>query len=114
MPNDRIEPAEGPSPCVTGGCGEVAHTPVPWTREPGGSRGSWIGNDGHWSALACGDNDFAASANAALIVRAVNAHADLVAALREALDSRAPDYAEAAHPGWYERAKAALAKAETP
>jgi hypothetical protein len=31
--------------------------------------------------------------------------AALEALLREALDSRGPDYIEAAHPGWHERAR---------
>lgn len=61
-------------------------TPTPWTAEPGGKRGSWIkGTTGEWAALACGDTDESARANAALIVRAVNSHAALVEALRSAL-----------------------------
>ena len=35
-------------------------------------------------------------------------NAKLVEALKQAVDSRAPDYAEAEHPGWCDRTDAAL------
>jgi hypothetical protein len=48
-----------------------AHTPGPWMREPQGGRGSWIrGENGEWAALACGDTDESANANACLIAGA--------------------------------------------
>jgi len=48
-----------------------------------------------------------AEANARLIASSPA----LAEALEQALDSRAPDLAEAAHPGWHARARAALALA---
>lgn len=61
-----------------------AHTPTPWSAEFSGGRGAWIkGANSEWSALACGDTDDSANHNAAFIVRAVNAHEELVAALKQ-------------------------------
>lgn len=37
---------------------------------------------------------------------------ELLGLLKEAMDSRAPDYADVAHPGWYGRALAAISRAE--
>ena len=51
--------------------------------------------------------------NAALIVRAVNRDhlfGELVKLLQEIMHSRAADYAEANHPGWFADATALLAK----
>ena len=44
--------------------------------------------------------------------RVLESKRELVSVLREALDSRAPDYANAQHPGWGLRAALALANAE--
>lgn len=63
------------------------HTPGPWTAEPKAKRGAWIkGSTGEWSALACGDTDASANANARLIAAAP----ELLAALecQEAIDHR--------------------------
>lgn len=47
------------------------HTPGPWVAEPGGGRGAWImGANREWTALACGDTDESANANARLIAAA--------------------------------------------
>lgn len=60
----------------------MAHTPKPWEAEPGAGRGAWIkGANEEWAALACGDTDESARANAKLIAAAP----DLLAALRHAL-----------------------------
>lgn len=49
----------------------VKHTPGPWAVEEPAARGAWIkGATGEWTALACGDNDQSAAANARLIVQA--------------------------------------------
>ena len=45
------------------------------------------------------------------LARKVEALDGALEALKEAMDSRAPDLADAAHPGWYDRARAALARA---
>ena len=43
-------------------------TPGPWAPEKSGGRGSWIkGSNGEWAALACGDTDERAEANALAI-----------------------------------------------
>lgn len=44
--------------------------------------------------------------------RVLQSKRELIEVLREALDSRAPDYANAQHPGWTVRAAMALANAE--
>lgn len=62
---------------------EAVHTATPWEAEPNGGRGGWIrGRSGEWSALACGDDNTTAQANASFIVRAVNSHDALVEALK--------------------------------
>jgi len=67
------EPSHAPAVKLEG----AAHTPGPWIAEPGGGRGAWIkGQTGEWSALACGDTDETAAANARLI----EAAPDLLAA----------------------------------
>lgn len=72
-----------------------AHTATPWVAEPGAKRGAWIkGATGEWSALACGDTDESAAANAALIVRAVNCHDELVKALEDVLSFMEDNYNE--------------------
>lgn len=52
-----------------------------WTSEKSG-RGSWIGNNGHWAALACGDDDAEADANSELILTLKNSLPDIIRALR--------------------------------
>lgn len=53
-------------------------TPGPWKAEPGAKRGAWVkGATGEWAALACGDTDESASANARLIAEAPNMYATL-------------------------------------
>ena len=43
-------------------------TPGPWEPEKSGGRGLWIkGSNGEWAALACGDTDERAEANALAI-----------------------------------------------
>jgi hypothetical protein len=62
---------------------KIKHTLTPWSAEPNGGKGSWIkGASGEWAALSCGDTDASADANAEFIVRAVNVHDDLVAAVK--------------------------------
>ena len=58
-------------------------TPGPWEAEEGGGRGGWIRNatTREWSAMSCGETSEQATANAALIVAAVNAAPALLAAL---------------------------------
>jgi hypothetical protein len=47
----------------------MTHTPGPWFAEPGVGRGAWIKNkDGRWAALACGETEEEAKANAQLIM----------------------------------------------
>lgn len=46
------------------------HTPGPWQIETPVGRGSWIGKDGEWAALACGVTDEIAAANARVIAAA--------------------------------------------
>lgn len=44
------------------------HTKGPWEAEPMTGRGAWVrGASGEWAALACGDSDLTAEANARLI-----------------------------------------------
>ena len=84
--------------------GEVAaFTPGPWRVQSDHSVRSYA--PGHWAVADCGGRR--REANARLIAAAP----DLLEALREAMDSRAADMADAAHPGWYDRARAAIAKA---
>lgn len=46
-------------------------TPGPWVAEPHAGRGAWVsGSNGEWSALACGNTDATADANARLIAAA--------------------------------------------
>lgn len=64
------------------------HTPGPWMVEPSAAKGAWIqGSTGEWAALACGNTDATARANARLIAAAP----DLLSLLRHwsALDSGA-------------------------
>lgn len=50
---------------------EASYTPGPWVAEPGGGKGAWIkGPTGEWAALACGDTDGSAAANARMIAAA--------------------------------------------
>jgi hypothetical protein len=59
---------------------EAKHTPGPWQREVGAGRGAWImGPTKEWAALACGDTDRRAEANARLIAAAP----DMLAALKQ-------------------------------
>lgn len=92
------------------------HTPCPWETdgvEISGPRGEHIGSalDGLVGLDEC-------AANAAFIVRAVNCHADLVAALRSIADKAgemadSPDTAQRGlWQGCAEEARAALATAE--
>lgn len=59
-----------------------AHSPLPWEVPDGGIRPAIFAEDGsHVASMS--DTGDEAEANAALIVRAVNAHDELVAALRD-------------------------------
>ena len=51
---------------------ESKHTPGPWRAESNVGRGAWIGNafTNEWAALACGNSDERAQANADLIAAA--------------------------------------------
>jgi len=61
---------------------QAQHTPGPWTAEPEGGRGAWVrGSNGTWAALACGDTDAEADANAHLIAAAP----DMLVALQMAV-----------------------------
>lgn len=62
--------------------------------------------------FACDENDRRLSESIAEVNRLTPLERELVEIVREARDSRAPDYAEAAYPGWCDRADAVLAKAE--
>lgn len=60
------------------------YTPTPWFAEPKVGRGAWIkGKTGEWTALACGDTDKSAVANAQIITRAVNSYDKMVLVLQE-------------------------------
>ena len=62
----------------------AAHTAGPWEAEAPAARGAWIkGANGEWTALACGDNDETASANARLIASAPALLEALEALVRE-------------------------------
>ncbi len=62
------------------------HTPGPWKIEQGGGRGAWIeGTDGEYAALAAGNTDERANANASLIAAAPE--------LLEALEAFVEEYA---------------------
>lgn len=55
------------------------HTPGPWLAETPSCKGSWVkGSGGKWTALACGESDENAGANARLIAAAP----DMLAALK--------------------------------
>ena len=59
----------------------AGHTPGPWRAEEGTGRGAWImGSTGEWSALACGDTDESARANAQLIAAAPDLYEAALAA----------------------------------
>jgi hypothetical protein len=76
---------------------KATHTPTPWVSEVGTGKGSgliWY-RDGNLSSLVatahdatlCQEHGGTAIDNAAFIVRAVNAHEELLEHLREAVDS---------------------------
>lgn len=49
----------------------MTYTPGPWVVEQNGGKGAWIaGSTGEWAALACGDSNATAEANARLIAAA--------------------------------------------
>jgi hypothetical protein len=87
----------------------MTHTPTPWEW-----RNDQTYNKGQWSIMpgvlivegtdGTPDGDEIDRANAAFIVRAVNAHDKLVEALRRALDEAVADEMDE----WYANAKAAL------
>lgn len=101
MTEERVELVEGTG-CVPGAHGKArpAHTPTPWhveNMEPRTIGIEWIPSADMQNIADCPDptamtahglcgvvDPDVRKANAVLIVRAVNAHADLVAALREA------------------------------
>lgn len=101
----------------------AAHTPTPWfyrakifnngenTDALGSIRGPASDNDPWFIATV--EHMPGAEANAAFIVRAVNAHEDLVAALRLACTQAVRDanWDKPPQSKWYYAAKAALAKA---
>lgn len=90
------------------------HTPTPWNYKQAyaNGAGAFIGPDG--KGIACitsstkRDNN---AANAAHIVRCVNAHDELVAALRALLKAHGERTSWASESLW-DAARAALAKAE--
>lgn len=104
------------------------HTPLPWRFAPAGGNMSKnyaqpfaIAQAGEANLIGgCfgdvrGGHDVA-EANAAFIVRAVNAHDELVGALREGVEIEQGDlvgreWKEAVH-AWLSKARAAIAKAE--
>jgi hypothetical protein len=97
-------------PCTTSN----KHTPLPWRfGDNVGKRPTWEyveGQDGQAICLIGQTSD--GEANAAFIVRACNAHEDLVAALSELvelLEDNQPDWYLKKH---FNHARAALAKAE--
>lgn len=50
---------------------ETKHTPGPWLAEVSAAKVAWIqGSNGEWAALACGETDASAAANARLIAAA--------------------------------------------
>lgn len=112
------------------------HTPTPWATEYRKGQNSFYGQDIYeaatgetiataaWYPVALSDTHTTTNreANAAFIVKAVNCHDDLVAALEEArsaveyayrgTDSGTPDERKFSHTA--EVIRAALAKAEAP
>lgn len=120
---------------MTTNANKPAHSPLPWTREGwnGDSsstnnyrdgcvlRGKIISADGHAIAssgafgVVSGKTPKQSIANAELIVRAVNSHAELLAALAWYADKvsgiHGNDDAEALEDDQGERARAAIAKA---
>jgi hypothetical protein len=62
----------------------MSHTPGPWSIEPCVAKGAWIaGPTKEWAALACGNTDETARANAKLIAAAP----DMLDALKRAKQS---------------------------
>ena len=90
----------------------ATHTPTPWRADRG-----WVMKADGELIAHCGEN-FQASEDAAFIVGACNAHADLVAALRGCVDALNADYETTAciNPQFFvdtlADARAALAKAD--
>lgn len=97
----------------------TAHTPIPWSISADGQRiisadGESVIADVH--GAACADQEGAA--NARMIVRAVNSHAELLAALREiadhSVDGPRDEWAEAVgYSVVKDIARAAIARAES-
>jgi len=92
------------------------HTPTPWRQVPGipiilaGAGDKTTGTLA--ASTAAKELPFAEQkANAALIVRAVNAHADLVAALRGILANVNEEFVSDEATYFFAKARAALAKA---
>ena len=84
------------------------HTPGPWDMDEGDYGIYQIETSDQIAEVFSHHPDEELKANARLIAAAP----DLLEVLKQFMDSRAPDYAEAAHPGAYSRAIAAIAKAE--
>ena len=80
------------------------HTPTPWKLSKYGSIAHPQKECMSVPINAASSDSPEATANAAFIVRAVNAHEELVSLLKEGLGAR--------DDSWYERVKQALAKAE--
>ena len=68
----QSQPGCAASPATSDAQPSAAWTPGPWSREVGAGRGAWIaGANMHgWAALACGNTDAEAEANARLIAAA--------------------------------------------
>lgn len=94
----------------------AAHTPGPWTVREQGDANSYalLTANGHWliSFLQNGELMTATQrANAEFIVRACNAHDELLSALQEMLATVAGQYDSARHCRAVDAARAAIAKA---
>lgn len=86
------------------------HTPGPWETERGGFRGAWVRGTQtkEWAALACGDTDESAAANAHLIAAAP----DMLAALKAIVEFYGWDANDDGEYVPCRMAHAAIAKAE--
>ena len=80
------------------------------------ARGIWNQRESHFPSRVVSALDQATPWTREMVMQEARAalkachFEELVALLEQAFDSRAPDYAEAAHKGWCGRVRAALAK----
>jgi hypothetical protein len=87
----------------------TTHTPIPWYATGKHVQSAAI-NEDNYVCEAEGNSEEQANANAELIVRAVNSHADLLAALKELLADKY--LADPINADRMAKTRAAIAKAE--